>query len=1432
MTPADTHRNATVWPLADLFEALRREGFQLRPDDYVEVVQVLNVFQPQSHTDLRALIAPLIVTSDEEQEKFDRIFETVQRKEGIEPYSVEKKPLVAEVKKRFSWEWLIASLLGLLIFGYVAFLWPGPAFKTDGHMFLTGNSAGRPLQTGDTLIFRVDSSLRKAAGSLARWQWKTPDDQTYAHSNEPEVRVIAKRPGFLIVNLRSQRGHGLLFTAWADSARVMNTLICAKMPVVTIDSVRLSTTPLRYRFTAHVSESGQPVRLTQWQLDGAVMASNRKQWEHTFRQSSADAMYDVRFLAFPSTSSHPRFCLGEAIINLDVPGTNEPPFTLDVRQAGNFIVPKTQLDGFYFWGLWLVGGLITLCLGYYVWLVIQDRRRKDPETRLTDPEDPLARFVSDEPPLEIPLENREAELITRDQRFYQIVRTLRQPTEGEIRRLHVARTMQATMREGGFPTLIFQPHLVETEYLFLIDHSQVRSQQVALFEYLFRALVGENVCVERFFFHKTFDLFTNETHAKGLTLRQLADAYRQHTLLIWSNGYPLLYPPYPVVEPAIREALTGWESRAILTPVPFADWGSKERALQADFLLLPADVTGQLHLMQSLAEKQTRQDTFLRQQADELYSIGYLDFREVDELRDYLSEDLFQWLAALALYPRIRWEVVIGMGQALMPPEAVNFTNLLKLARISWLHEGNFPDYTRFDLLKALRPEHEAKARQTLLQMLSYAEQYFPGEHFYDGEKYLLQTVNQFALYAHDADTFAHYGPAQQEFKELYDKGLYPDGAMLRYLENPDGAWTTLLPATKPSAPAKAIESSVSRPRSTSLEDYFDNLPTQPVEDIPRPVDEPTQQNPRRKYALTAVVLLTSFLLGLWYLSTNPENQRIVNDQQIPVTVILDTNACVNALNTNIADSPRWTVFLNDSLYQISNLLATRSFPLRRLVARSVYDLRTTTLRMEATLAVNDSTAGGQRQYSSVNFTRDTLHVRINCPTPQSTLTDSKPPVIAASRLRVSVEYTNPNAPNFGRIRSFMNALAADTTYQFIRPVKPAVFTGRSQVRYFRPDDKTAAEAMATRASKALGITIGTQLTKDKRSPLTHLEVWVNNGTATQLFTCQPVPTNWIDQVNKWQAKVNGYTYTLDISGYEIRIQSESPEVPPTVDPKTGATYSVGTALSQQVVGTIDRICQQNSVYLVYTASRVGRTLLLRNVTRNSCAVAIVGINSNSLSSPQGQTYFNKLLKSASFRRYTASKQAKAKAGKTSPGYTSDAAVETPANPNAYNPAVQQAAKPGNDYEPNANQTNQAVQAPVQSNTENLQIATLNVKDATVQQGVKAAQRGQFDEAIKFYDQALEKNPNNASVLVIKGYSLFKLKRLDEAVNSLLAAIKAEPKTAWAYYNLALVYCAMGKSSEASDASRQAINLQPGMQTIMQNDKQFMSLCGRGATAR
>lgn len=1044
--------------VAALFEVLQRGGFTLRPDDYVLAQRILDTFQPQTPTELRDRLAPLIVTNETEQTRFDRLFDQFFRENEV---TLPPPP----PPKKLPWKRIVLYLAGLLVAAglvYVAAFWPGPTFRVAVNVLGSG-----PYQVGDTVRFSVDSTMQRA-NPLLRWQWETPDGRR--PDTGPTIAVPARQAGMLRVKLRAERGRGRWLTTWQPAGEYAGAEypICQKLPAIRLDSVAVSRNKSQasYRFTARVTDSARVVRGTRWRLNGTIVAQNTDSWVHTFPASSTPNFNSVSFETVSDTIN-PLACFSYR--NLSVSGPNDnPPFTINVTPTGQPPVLATQLKPFFRQAGLVLASLATLLAGLAFY---QSRRRRGQKAGQIAPKKDLPPpFAGTAPPLEIPMRNREREAIALDKTFYRVVRMLRQRIDSEATRLHLRRSIRATVRAGGFPELVYQSRLTETEFLFLIDRSQANSQQVQLFEYLFRAFSRESVSIERYYFQHRFERFFNESHPKGLTLNELSDHYRDRTMIVWSDGQPLLYRAYSTIEPSYRAALNGWEARALLTPVPFTDWARNEKALQEAFLVLPADPIGQVRLMQALGEKAGPQDAFLTANQSGLYSIEYadseeIDFEEVDSLRNYLNDErLFQWLAALAIAPRLRWEIVVGMGQALLPPEDLNFTALLRLVRIRWIHEGAFPERTRAALLRAMTIDTERVARETLLTLLRDSDGFQPGNQFFDEEKHLLRVANEAILFAHNPADFPEYEAAQREFSQLCSQGLYPDGPTRRYLENPSGGWTTLVKGNQP------------------LSEYF----RQTNEPVPKP-DEPVPPRVRRWAIAFAIfgLLAVGFwgVLGLATWTNWPVFAHETNpDQPVNLTVLLQPTACLSARNTDVTDdSTRWTVFLDDSLMSVSNLQATRVFALNDLrdsgsgsssygdesiwqtlreKIAAPFQPSTAYRSLEAKVTVRDSS--GREQTSYVALTGDTLRVAVNCfILPPDTLT----------KLRVDIFYSEENQSSTQKIaQKLFQGLQTSTLYD-VREVKlsrskinklSGYLLSRNEIRFDADEKSKALQLKAT----------------------------------------------------------------------------------------------------------------------------------------------------------------------------------------------------------------------------------------------------------------------------------------------------------------------------------------------------------------------------------
>lgn len=112
-----------------------------------------------------------------------------------------------------------------------------------------------------------------------------------------------------------------------------------------------------------------------------------------------------------------------------------------------------------------------------------------------------------------------------------------------------------------------------------------------------------------------------------------------------------------------------------------------------------------------------------------------------------------------------------------------------------------------------------------------------------------------------------------------------------------------------------------------------------------------------------------------------------------------------------------------------------------------------------------------------------------------------------------------------------------------------------------------------------------------------------------------------------------------------------------------------------------------------------------------------------------------------------------------------------------------------------------------------------------VTQGINLYHQGHYLDAVDAYDQALALDSLNGYILNLKGYSLFKARKLDLAEITLHRSVEVGPGYAWGYFDLARVYCANGKSLEARSAAKTAISLRPELAQVMKKDGEFVRLC-------
>lgn len=399
-------------------------------------------------------------------------------------------------------------------------------------------------------------------------------------------------------------------------------------------------------------------------------------------------------------------------------------------------------------------------------------------------------------------------------------RQLRKRVDGHSKFLHIGKTIQRSVENSGFFQPVILPRSIQTEYLVLIDENNRNSQLVKLFEYLALELKKQHILIEKYYYRSEPNACYRSDEPGTISLEKLFKRYENHVLLIFGNAQQLVYEFYPVFDSEYLAVLSRWQHKAILTPVSYTDWGAKEKSILMQHIpVFPLDIEGILLMAEHLAEDENRSDILsrLNQHKALFYKVDRFDLETTEDLEAYCAQAkwaikkengqrvniLFQWIAALAVYPKISWEVIIAMGKSILDRyncgTELNFTNLLRIARISWMKAGAFPDALRFELLKQLTIENELLARKTMLQLFKEipAGEIKESSLAYE-EKEIQQIINEFSLYANDPVYYSEFRQSKDIFEKLWDEKKIKDGPAKSYFNNPAKSWKTTINAPAP----------------------------------------------------------------------------------------------------------------------------------------------------------------------------------------------------------------------------------------------------------------------------------------------------------------------------------------------------------------------------------------------------------------------------------------------------------------------------------------------------------------------------------------------------------------------------------------------------------------------------------------------------------
>ena len=91
--------------------------------------------------------------------------------------------------------------------------------------------------------------------------------------------------------------------------------------------------------------------------------------------------------------------------------------------------------------------------------------------------------------------------------------------------------------------------------------------------------------------------------------------------------------------------------------------------------------------------------------------------------------------------------------------------------------------------------------------------------------------------------------------------------------------------------------------------------------------------------------------------------------------------------------------------------------------------------------------------------------------------------------------------------------------------------------------------------------------------------------------------------------------------------------------------------------------------------------------------------------------------------------------------------------------------------------------------------------------GLAAVNRGDWQEAVQHFTQAIKSDPNNAIAYNNRGYCYDELGDYSKAISDYTQAIKLDPKFAMAYYNRGVLYAELKDYKNAMQDAKKACEL-------------------------
>jgi|GEM_PF-1111718 len=744
-------------PLGTLLDILRANGFKdIGTTAILDIQKILANLDREEVKDFRKLkyyLSPVICRNKEDQENFNKLFDgyiaEIEKQAGKE----EKK---VDSSKRQKHLRAILIAAGVVVLAGAGIWWlksqqsqPSPYLSLSQTNYSSHDKTEETI-IGDSVGYEVYLQ-DTVAGKKYTVDWKLGDRPYF---NTREITTVYKDEGDYAANVsvKNEKGQVIL----EDS--ITTTVLFEHTPRLSIQSADEGNRTTYGAVSSDTTARRRHYKYKWFINDSLVSRDSVFMTSYVSRKP-----YDIRLLVDAKGLYHdPAFDSLKASLR-ETPGYSLIASASSAIQSTSIFLGKNLA--------WMLAVLLLLpaIIAFLVFRFLKKPKQpvvEQPSQAKTPlkPEEDKTKDKQPEGPFFIEFKKQDHK-ISPEEQIKRLADGLRKRQLSDVYKLHLKKTINKTIRAGGFPSFEFEPQTRPVDFLAFVDKEHPDGHSVRLFEYLLDRLRSEEVHLVVYDFYKEPLYLNNQKfNHVHIPLDKVAQLFPETVLFVFTTGEYFFEPMKSSLKPWVEEKFRSWETKIIITPIPRNDWSYKEFLLQqSGFAVIPADLY-QNSLLKILLDFVSLQVETTKKEKIEMprtYSARYFNFQDYLSLAKYLdSPQLLEWVSATAVYPTVDWKVTLAVGKALELEEErrpgkkynplVTYENLLKISRIGWMQDGIIDDALRLEMLENISNKTEAVARTAVVELLEEIKEQFTGNAFAKEEFELYSNSNRLLLHAYD----------------------------------------------------------------------------------------------------------------------------------------------------------------------------------------------------------------------------------------------------------------------------------------------------------------------------------------------------------------------------------------------------------------------------------------------------------------------------------------------------------------------------------------------------------------------------------------------------------------------------------------------------------------------------------------------------------